>query len=158
MKDTNSLIKRRRKLIGKNLVKWYLANILLYTIYKKKNKIINNKHCVFWDNLVLIKARNPSLAYKKANKYGKGEENKHIDRNGNLIEWKFAGVKDLVEVMNPLDDEFELTYRQGFKKSFLNIKKMVPKRDELGLFQYEKYYKKYRKHSDNYMLKHRQRS
>jgi len=156
--DTESLVKRKNELTGKRLKKWYLANIVVYRIERKNNKIINKKYCVFWDNLVLIKAKNHFLAYKKAFKYGKNEEDKHNDRNGILVEWKFAGVRDLVEVFGPIDDEYELTYGQGYKKKFSNIKKMIPKEEELGLFQYEKYYKKYKIHNDNYISKNRQRN
>lgn len=139
--------------------KWYLANIIVYPVIKHKSKIINKNYCSYWDNLILIKAKNADEAYRKAKKYGKGEENSYINTDGNNVIRKFAGIKDLVEVLNSyLDDEQELTYKQGLKRNFSNIKKMIPPKDSLGLFIYDKYYKKNKIHSDDYMLKHQQRS
>lgn len=138
--------------------KWYLAAILVYPIIKDKGKIINNKQCTYWENFVLINSVNHERAYKKALKYGKECENNYLDKNGNHVFWKFAGIKDLVELLNLLDDEQEITYKQGIKRSFLAIKKMVPSKNDLGLFKYEKYYKKSKKHNDDYILKHRLRN
>lgn len=135
--------------------KWYLAIVLVYPIIRTKRKVINNKNCVFWENYILIKSGNHELAYKKAFKYGKECEDCYQDKDGNFVNWKFAGIKDLIELLNVLDDEQELTYKQGFKKSFKAIQNMVPLKKDLNLFQYENFYKKNKKHDDNYILKHR---
>jgi len=130
--------------------KWYLANVLVYRILSKKSTI------VYWENLVLIKAGSPYFAYKKAMNYGKDFEEKYF-KDGHKVEWNFAGIKDLVEVFS-IGDEEELTYKEGTVRNISQIKRMIPLKEKLGVFTFEKLSRKDKFRDGNAILKFRQRS
>ncbi len=119
--------------------KWYLANLIEFAIIRSKKtlKILNEKNPEFWDNLVLIKAGGSDSAYKKANKIGNILSGPYTNTDGDYVEWKFAGVRELVEIYNPLEDCEELAYSEGSAPSFKAIRKLIPPKNKLGLFEFE---------------------
>jgi hypothetical protein len=127
--------------------KWYLANLIEFPIIRDKIslKIINFKRPMYWDNLVLISATNSQMAYKKAIKYGKEGEDKTINTDGNYLEWKFAGVRELVEIYEELEDGGEIAYFEGHCNSFKKIRKQIPPKNKLSVFEFEKRIEKEKK-------------
>ena len=116
--------------------KWYLAYLIEFPIIRNKKtlKIIDFEKYLYWDNLVLIKASNPNLAYAKAVKYGREDEYKTINTDGDYLEWKFAGVHELVEIGEHIGDKVELTFNEDYEKSFREIREMIPPKRKLSAF------------------------
>ncbi len=89
--------------------KWYIAHELLHFDTKKTRDRSKKRKLVVWENLVLITARSPEEAYRKALKHGRlSEESVKIDgRDGHC---KFIGLSDLVLVYDDLEDGAELEW------------------------------------------------
>ena len=124
--------------------KWYLAYLIEFPMIRDKKtlKLINYKKYLFWENLILIKASNPNLAYSKAIKYGKDGEYKTTNTDGNLLKWKFGGVSELVEVGNSIGDKQELTFTENFAKNFQLIRKLISPKNRLSVFKWNEKLKK----------------
>jgi len=122
------------------LNKWYLANIIQYALIKDKktSREINDNYYLYYENTHLIKAHDSSEAYKKANEIGKSGETRHENPDGEIVEWKFAGVAELVEIYNKLEDGEEIAYSEGYTRKVDNIKKKIPPKEKLGVFVWEK--------------------
>ena len=125
-------------------MKWYLANLIEYAqiFDKKSKKLLNANYLPYYNNTILIKARNSEEAYKKALKYGKLGERKHLNPYDEIVRWKFAGVEELVEIYGELEDMEEIAYSEGYVRSVDNIKKKIPRKSELGVFSWENEMKK----------------
>ena len=91
--------------------KWYIAHELLCfdTNTKKTGGRIKKHKLVVWENLVLIKARSPEEAYRKALKHGRLSEEK-VEIDGEDGYCRFKGLKDLVLIYDDLEDGAELEW------------------------------------------------
>ena len=119
--------------------KWYLVYLIEFPIIRDKKtlKLKKYKNYLFWENLILLKAINSENAYRKAIKYGYKEEYKSINTDGDFIEWKFAGVRDLVEVGNKIYDTVELTFTEDLTKNYNLIRKLIPPKNNLSIFKWK---------------------
>ncbi len=117
--------------------KWYLAYLIEFPIIRNNKTLKLNKYTqyLYWENLVLIKAINPNKAYDKANKVGKEYEYKTINNEGDFLEWKFAGIRELIEVGETIADKEELTFIEDYEKSFKAIRNLVPHKNKLLAFK-----------------------
>ena len=89
--------------------KWYIAHELLYFDTKETRDRRKKHKLVVWENLVLIKAKSPEEAYRKALKHGHlSEEKVKIDGEDGWC--RFKGLKDLVLIYDDLEDGAELEW------------------------------------------------
>lgn len=123
--------------------KWYLANIIEYALIHdgKSKELLNESNIPYYENTILIKADNSEEAYRKAVKYGKVRV-KYKNPDGDTVTWKFAGVRELVVIYSPLKDGEEIAYSEGYCRSEENIKKKIPSKNKLGVFEWERRMKK----------------
>lgn len=117
--------------------RWYLADIIKYPIITDKTtkRILVFNSNLYYNNSILIKARNEEEAYKKANKFSKESEIDYMNTDGNKVEWKFAGVRELVEIYDKLEDGSEIAYSEGHTRSIKNLLKKIPPKHKLGVFE-----------------------
>lgn len=120
--------------------KWYIANLITYPVIKNlktKKKMKYNKYS-YEDDLLLIKANNSEIAYKKALKLGKDLEHSYINTKNEIVEWKFVGIKELVEIFENLEDGNQITFYRGSVSKISEIKKLIPKKENLRCIAWEK--------------------
>ncbi len=119
-------------------VNWYVAHILLRFEFYDEVKENLNRRCRIWLNEILINAKNPSEAYKKATKFGKLEEEsgemwtEQTDRKGR---WLFEGLTSLVPIYEELKDGTEIFWTEYENKSVKTAKSWVKPKDKLEVFQ-----------------------
>jgi hypothetical protein len=113
--------------------RWYLSyevnQICVKRSLPKGSKSAKEKNGIFvWEDLILINARTPGGAYRKAILRGRaGEQTVRIGHT--VTEIKFVGLKDLVSVNSRLKNGTELDRREiKIKKSELK-EKVLPKRE-----------------------------
>jgi hypothetical protein len=96
--------------------KWHLSyevnQICVKPSFPKRSKSVKEKNGLsIWEDLILINARSPDGAYRKAILRGRAGE--QTIRIGNTItEIKFLGLRDLVAVSSQLKDGAELDRRE----------------------------------------------
>jgi hypothetical protein len=117
--------------------KWYLAELLMYPLitYKKTKQVLNKTYILNWNNMRLVKARNAEEAYRKANMFGKECEDIYMNTDGNRVSWKFAGVRELLEIYDKFDDGSEIAYSEGYAKNLKYLLNKIPPKEKLGVFE-----------------------
>lgn len=120
--------------------KWYIANLISYPTIKdpQTKKVKKYKQYSYWDNLLLIKAENSEIAYKKALNAGKDLENQYINTKMELVEWKFIGVAELVEALDNFEDGNQITFYEGSVNNISDIKRLIPKKEKLRVIAWDK--------------------
>jgi hypothetical protein len=116
---------------GRERRRWYVAHEILY--YEPKRRSLGNRgRLTVEENLILIRARSPEEAYRKAVKRGGlNEEDVRID--GVEGRCKFAGLRDLVLVYDELEDGAELEWNR-FEASGKDIRRIVKRKREMQAF------------------------
>ena len=96
--------------IKKNKTKtsWYLAYEILYFEYANLSL---QKDYLVWENLRLINAKTPEIAYQKAIQYGKDSE-EELEINESKGYCKFLVLKKLVPIYENLDDGSEIEWKE----------------------------------------------
>ncbi len=92
--------------------KWFWAQVLLMTV-PKAHKNDPEAMTEVWSNLIVVRAKNPDAAYKKACRVGRADSG---DSRGSLTLYgkpaitKFIGLADLGLVHDGLEDGSEIMW------------------------------------------------
>jgi Domain of unknown function (DUF4288) len=110
--------------------KWYISHEILS--FHTKHPSLRRRKITVWENLVLINARNPNEAHRKATEHGRlSEQDVKIDGKDGIC--KFDGIKDLVLVYDKLESGTELEWH-GLQLSEPEIKRMVRRKQQMQAF------------------------
>jgi hypothetical protein len=108
--------------------KWYLAWIV------EEMKIEGDPQNVVHINQFLIRADSPDEAYEKALEIGKESEDSFENTEGRRVVCSFRGLQDLQVIWDELEHGAELSYEEEVGVSAKKIKRIVRKKEELGVF------------------------
>jgi hypothetical protein len=108
--------------------KWYLAWVV------EEMKIEGDPRNVVHINQFLVRADSPDEAYEKALEIGKESEISYENTEGKRVVCSFRGLQDLQVIWDELEHGAELTYEEEVNVSAKKIKRMVRKKEELGVF------------------------
>jgi hypothetical protein len=108
---------------------WYAADAIMYIRFKSGKQ----ETYPIWENVLLINARTPASAWRKAEARAKQDEG---DSGGTFrwgrrpAEWVFAGLRKLVAVSHPSPevgprDGDEITYSEFKAANAAYLKKLV---------------------------------
>jgi hypothetical protein len=92
---------------------WFWAWTVLATAQKEKLRDPNAK-CEVWENLIILHARTPREAFRKAEKIGRAEAGDcrgSLRLDGKPAVCKFIGVASLGQIHDGLVDGAEITWR-----------------------------------------------
>lgn len=110
---------------------WYAAHIITAFRYREPHRKRRQRRFYVWENIVLIRARSPEEAWKKAEEYAR-EEASHDDKtlrmNGVPVTMDFAGIHKVVEVVDPKKRPAhgtEITYNEFNIASPADLKRLV---------------------------------
>lgn len=112
--------------------KWYIAHELLYFDTKKGRGRLKGRKLVVWENLVLIKAKGPEEAYRKALKHGRLSEDK-VKIDGEDGYCRFKGLRDLVLIHDDLQDGAELEWHD-LRKDVSELGRMAKRKGRMQAF------------------------
>lgn len=116
-------------------VDWYVAGVLLRIEVGEKDKKNENRRCDAWENKILVKAKNPEEAYRKAVKFGKLEESKYLNPNGEKVKFTFEGLTTLIPIYDEFEDGSEIIWIEHENKAVKTIKSWVKPKEKLEVFQ-----------------------
>lgn len=106
-------------------MKTYAAHLILYVRLKSASQSVYP----VWENVVLITASSEDEAFAKAEALGRseeGDEDNSFSWDREPATWVFAGVRKLVECLEPLpNDGLEITSNQYDVQSLDAISKLV---------------------------------
>ena len=113
-------------------VEWFLAQLVL------EFRVQGHSRNVVHINYVLIQARSPAEAYRKAleeGKSGSGKHRKYLNPRGEEVTRTFLGLRQLEAVYFPIEHGCEVTYEERVGVRPTALRKMVRKKSALDAFQ-----------------------
>lgn len=111
--------------------KWYISHELLSFEGSSKRTSAGKKRIV-WENLILIKARGPGEAYRKAVRHGRLSEGQ-VKIDGENGHCKFKGLRDLVLIYDPLQDGTEIEWHD-LQLSQSQLARILKKKHQMQAF------------------------
>src|SRR5688572_15256982 len=107
---------------------WFLAQLV------EQFRVEGHRRNVVHINYVLIKARTPSEAYRKAMQLGKVANSKWKNPKGEIVTHRFLGLRQLDVIHDPLEHGGEIMFVERLGMSRANTRRLVPKKGELEAF------------------------
>jgi hypothetical protein len=108
--------------------KWYLAELVVAILVGRR------KNVTVHINTVLVRGDSPVEAHQKALALGKGEEIRYDNTDGERVQFKFLGLRDLNVIHDDLEHGCELIYSERLGQTMSQAKAMVSRRQKLGVF------------------------
>jgi len=111
---------------------WYIAHEILYfEPSRQKNK--KKANWTVWENLILIRAKSPGEAYRKAMDLGRLNEHA-VKIDGEDGYCRFRGLRELTLVYDELEDGAELEWRE-FQMEPTKLNQMVIPKAKMQAFK-----------------------
>lgn len=107
---------------------WYLAELVI------ELRVEGDSRRVVHTSTVLLWGRTREEAYQKALRRGAQENRSHTNPEGKLVEMRFRGLGNLLEVLDPLEDGAELCFSEEVGVSEEDMARRVRPRESLDLF------------------------
>jgi len=107
---------------------WFLAQLV------EEFRVQGHKRNVVHINYVLIQAKTPPEAYRKAMQLGKVSNNRWKNPKGEDVTHRFLGLRNLDVIYDPLEHGGEIMYNERLGMSRTALRKFVRKRNELEAF------------------------
>ena len=110
--------------------KWFIADLVVeFTIYD------NDMEKVIHINIVLVEASSAEDAYLKALDLGKDYETSYTNSDGNLVDVRFVGLRELNVIHDELEHGAELTYESPKGLTDEEIEKLARSKEALAVFR-----------------------
>ena len=108
---------------------WYLADLVVQL------EVEGDPRSVVHVNSCLIEAPTPEVAYDKAMALGRQTDDDYDNSIGRPVRARFLGLRDLLEIYEPLEDGAEITFTERIGVSDLDARRMIARREELAVFR-----------------------
>ncbi len=107
---------------------WFLAKLV------EEFRVQGYKRNAVHINYVLIQAKTPTAAYRKAIELGKRSNNTWKNPGGKTVTHRFLGLRELDVIHDPLEHGCEIMYIERLGMSRVGLRKLVRKKKELEAF------------------------
>jgi len=107
---------------------WFLAQMVL------EIKVAGSKRNVVHVNFVLIRARSPAAAFKRATSIGKRENTSYVNEVGKRVTIRFRGLRDLDVIYDPLEDGCEVMFTEKLGVTEKGIRRLLRRKRDLEVF------------------------
>lgn len=107
---------------------WYLADMV------QEITVEGDSRNVIHINLKLIRAASPEEAFDKATALGRSFETTYENTEGKKVQVAFRGLRDLLGVIDDLEDGSELLYQELVGMSEQEVQNLIPPKAALAAF------------------------
>jgi hypothetical protein len=107
---------------------WFLAQMVL------EIRVAGSKRNVVHVNFVLIHARSPEAAFKRATSIGKRENSSYVNELGKRVTIRFRGLRELDLIHDPLEDGCEVMFTEKLGVREKGIRKLLRAKRDLEVF------------------------
>ena len=107
---------------------WFLAKLV------EEYRVDGYKRNVIHINYVLIQAKTPEDAYRKAIKLGKKSNNTWKNPAGQIVVHNFLGLRELDVIHGPLEHGCEIMYKERMGMNRAGVRKLIRKKSQLEAF------------------------
>jgi len=108
--------------------RWFLAQ------HVAEIRVQRHKRNVVHINYVLIQAKGPQEAYRKAIELGKRGNTKYKNPDGETVTIRFLGLRDLDVIHDPLEHGCEIMFSERLGMTRAGIRRLLRKKAELEAF------------------------
>jgi hypothetical protein len=128
---------RKRKYKSKDIspVDWYIASYIHRFIVIGEDNEDLKKRFLAWKNTIIIKAKSPDEAYKKAIKIGKQGCKPYTNTDGERVRFVFEGLTTLLPIYEDLEDGAEILWAEHKNRSLKKIRRWIKSKKELEVFE-----------------------
>jgi hypothetical protein len=109
--------------------RWYIADLLEEITISGESKNVLHR------NSILIRADSPEEAYEKAGNFGRNSETSYLNSKNQNVSIKFRGIAELDVIRDQLEDGAELMYTERIGVAEDEITKLIPRKEQLGIFR-----------------------
>jgi hypothetical protein len=115
---------------------WWLASYLERFEYYDEDRRNLNRHCLAWENTILIKARTREEAWRKAMAQGRLSEGSEAwdSETGRKGAWHFEGLTSLLPIYDRLEHGAEIIWVKHAGRTVKRIRALVKSKHELEAF------------------------
>jgi hypothetical protein len=107
---------------------WFIAELIMeITVTGDSRNVIHRNH-------VLISASSNEEAYSKATLLGDRGATSYKNPAGEDVRIRFAGVADLDEILDPLEDGAEVLFRYAVDVPKQDLESLIPEKERLRAF------------------------
>lgn len=107
---------------------WFLADLV------QEIRVAGARRNIVHINHVIIRARSPEEAYRRAMQLGKRGSISYENLHGKRVTVRFRGLGNLDVIYDPLGDECEIMYRELLGLTERGIRKLVRSKRQLEVF------------------------
>ena len=115
-------------------VGWYIASYLERLVVIGEDNENPKKRFLIWENTIIIKAKNPDEAYKKAIKEAGPGYISTITVDGKKAKWVFEGLTSLLPIYEKLEDGAEIMWKDHRMRTLGKIRRWAKLKKELEVF------------------------
>lgn len=108
--------------------KWFLARLV------EEFLVEGHKRNIVHINYVLMEAKTPSEAYRKAIQLGKRSNSRWKNPRGETVTHRFLGLQELDVIHDPLEHGCEIMFIERLGMSRAGTRKLVRRKSELEAF------------------------
>ena len=118
---------------------WWIASYVQRMEWKNARPVTNRSRCLYWQNTVILKAKDREIAFRKAKALAKGNATKKWellgDPPGRLGRWVFEGLTSLLPIYEPLEDGAEVLWREYSNKTLGALRRRIKAKGKLEAFE-----------------------
>jgi len=107
--------------------------------WKVAPRLTNRSRCLFWENTVILKAKDREVAFRKATALAKsnatGTWELLGDPPGRLGRWIFEGITSLLPIYEPLQDGAEVLWSEYKNKTLGVLRRRIKSKATLEAFE-----------------------
>ena len=108
--------------------RWFLARHVVET------RVEGRKRNVVHVNYVLIEAKTPAAAYRKAVELGKRGNARYKNPAGKTVTIRFLGLRDLDVIYDPLEHGCEIMFQEHLGMTPARLRALVRKKEDIEAF------------------------
>lgn len=109
--------------------RWYLADLVMETT------VAGDRRRVVQVNTTLVRADSPQAALAAAKLLGRQSQHRYLNTTGRAVHVRFRGIRDLLEIYEPLEHGAELMYTEAVTTSVTAAARLARKKNQLGAFR-----------------------
>jgi hypothetical protein len=107
---------------------WYLAGLI------QDLRVASDALGLVNVNWILINTSDAEEAYTKALEFGSNLNYDDRNADGEIVESRFKGLKDLLHIYDPLEDGCEIFFDEYDNKSIGDVERMAASKEPLTVF------------------------
>lgn len=134
-------MKSKRKIPWRNKTPygWWIASYAQRFEWKDDRRPTNRSKCLYWENTVILKAKDREVAFRKvtvlAKRSATGKWELLGDPPGRPGRWVLEGLTSLLPIYEPLEDGAEVLWHESRNTTLGTLRRRIKPKAKLEAFE-----------------------